>query len=58
MSDGAELGEKFATLSSDTAPSLVDGTVSDATACCVLRSVACARRWTSYCSPPSLYVVT
>ena len=42
MSDGAEPGEKSATLSSDTAPRRVDGTVRPATACSVVRS-ACAR---------------
>ena len=54
MSDGAVPGAKLATLSSDTLPSLEDGTVSAAIADSVVRFSARARRWTSYCSPPSL----
>ena len=54
MSDGAEPRENVATLSSDTVPRRADGTVSEATASWVLRFAAFARRWTSYCSPPSL----
>ena len=54
MSDGAVPGAKSATLSSDTLPSLDDGTVSAAIAAWVVRFSALARRCTSYCSPPSL----
>jgi len=58
VSAGADLGAKLATLSSDTDPSRDEGTVRPPMACAVDRSPCCARRWTSYCSPPSLYVVT
>ena len=47
MSDGAVPGAKLATLSSETLPSLDDGTVSAAMADSVVRFSARARRWTS-----------
>ena len=58
MVAGASLAAKVAMLSSVTIPSRDDGTGSDAIASCVPRSPSAARRWTSYCSPASLNVVT
>ena len=59
ISDGAVPGVNRAMLSSGTLPSRLDGTVSWPMA--VGRLPIClarARTCTSYCSPPSLYVVT
>ena len=49
---------KNAMSSSATEPSRDEGTVSAPTSAAVRRTTGCARRCTSYCSSPSLYVVT
>ena len=58
ISAGAVPGVNRATLSSGTLPTRVDGTDSCPIASSVWRSPSTALTCTSYCSPPSLYVVT